>query len=157
MLFIFPNLYYVTNHCHNHTLCIWKLLHNTSSPCLILTLVFNHKFESLVKFKYPILSPLEVVHIQERIRPSGIVHWKKQRGNDHTKHLIWMFNLCMLQAKQSDVIPLFTCHSSIAWIHNIPWVSLGLGGHLSTFPSNSSRNTVNSPSLMEKILFSLKS
>lgn len=123
------------------TLCLTKYsnahrLHSIPSPCLTLTLLFNNKFKSLFKLKHPTLSPLVVVHIQEKISPLGTVHWRNKMGagggKNHKKHLIWSFYLRMLQANESEIIPIFICHSSTTWMHNILWVSLVSGGHLST-------------------------
>lgn len=71
--------------------------HSIASPCLIQTLLFNHKFKSPFKLKYPTLSPLAVVYIQEGIYPLGTVHWRNKAGEGSQK----AFNLLFLPAYAS--------------------------------------------------------
>jgi len=74
-------------------------LHIIPPPCLTLTLLFKHTFKSLFKIKYPTLSPLVAVRVQERTHPLGAVHWRNKTGagRNHKQHLICSFYLCMLQ------------------------------------------------------------
>ena len=86
----------------------------SSPPCLILALLFNHKFKSLFKLKHPTLPPLVVVHIQDRKHPLGTAHWRNKGGGgwNRKQHLIWSLYLRMLQANESEKTPIFTSQLS---------------------------------------------